>query len=44
MLKNYWNRYDYLIAQRTINNKTPLLAPNKWQQKKSDLFVKRVYD
>jgi pyocin large subunit-like protein len=30
--------------QRAIGSKTPVLALKEWQQKRPELFVKRVYD
>ena len=36
--------YNHYIPQRAIGAKTPIQTPKEWQQKKPDLFVKRVYD
>ena len=43
-LQNYWKLYNHHIPQRAIDGKTPIQALKEWQQKKPDLFVKRVYD
>jgi len=36
--------YNHHIPQRAIGSKTPILALKEWQQKRPELFVKRVYD
>ena len=41
---NYLKLYNHHIPQRTIGAKTPIQAFKEWQQKKPDLFVKRVSD
>jgi transposase InsO family protein len=43
-LQNYWKLYNHHIPQRAIDGNTPIQALKEWQQKKPDLFVKRVYD
>jgi transposase InsO family protein len=43
-LLNYLKLYNHHIPQRAIGSKTPIQALKEWQQKKPDLFVKRVYD
>lgn len=43
-LANYLKLYNHHIPQRAIGAKTPIQALKEWQQKKPDLFVKRVYD
>jgi transposase InsO family protein len=43
-LQNYLKLYNHHIPQRAIGSKTPILALKEWQQKRSELFVKRVYD
>jgi transposase InsO family protein len=43
-LQNYWKLYNHHIPQRAINGNTPIQELKEWQQKKPDLFVKRVYD
>jgi hypothetical protein len=41
---NYLKRYNHHIPPRAIEEKTPIQALKEWQQKKPDLFVKRIYD
>ena len=43
-LLNYLKLYNHHIPQRAIGSKTPLLALKQWQQKRPELFVKRIYD
>lgn len=43
-LLNYLKLYNHHTPQRAIGSKTPIQALKEWQQKKPDLFVKRVYD
>jgi uncharacterized membrane-anchored protein YhcB (DUF1043 family) len=43
-LQNYWKLYNHHIPQRAIDGNTPIQELKEWQQKKPDLFVKRVYD
>jgi transposase InsO family protein len=43
-LLNYLKLYNHHIPQRAIGSKTPILALKEWQQKRPELFVKRVYD
>ncbi|WP_305825853.1 integrase core domain-containing protein, partial [Massilia brevitalea] len=43
-LMNYLKLYNYHIPQRALDAKTPILALKEWQQKRPELFVKRVYD
>jgi transposase InsO family protein len=43
-LQNYWKLYNHHIPQRAIDGNTPIQALKEWQQKKPELFAKRVYD
>ena len=43
-LLNYLKLYNLHIPQRASGAKTPIQALKEWQQKKPELFVKRVYD
>lgn len=43
-LMNYLKLYNHHIAQRALDAKTPILALKEWQQKRPELFIKRVYD
>jgi hypothetical protein len=43
-LLNYLKLYNHHIPQRALDAKTPILALKEWQKKRSELFVKRVYD
>ena len=43
-LRNYLKIYNHNIPQRALNNETPIQAMKKWQVKKPELFVKRVYN
>ena len=43
-LLNYLNIYNHSIPQRALDNETPVQAMKKWQAKKVELFVKRVYN
>ncbi len=43
-LLNYLKLYNHHIPQRGLDAKTPVQAPKEWQQKRPELFVKRVYD
>jgi len=43
-LLNYLKLYNHHIPQRAIGSKTPVLELKEWQQKRPELFVKRVYD
>lgn len=43
-LRNYLKIYNHNISLRALDNATPFPAMKKWQEKKSELFVKRVYD
>ena len=40
----YLKTYNHSIAQRALKHLTPVAALKKWQQKKPELFVKRVYN
>jgi transposase InsO family protein len=42
-LQNYWPLYNHHIPQRAIDGNTPIQALKELQQKKHDLFAKRVY-
>ncbi len=44
MLNNDLKTYHHLIPQRALNHISPVQALKKWQAKKHELFVKRVYD
>jgi transposase InsO family protein len=43
-LLNYLKLYNHYIPQRALDARTPVLALKEWQQKRPELFVKRVYD
>ena len=43
-LLNYLKVYNHHVPQRAIGSKMPILALKDWQQKRPELFVKRVYD
>jgi len=43
-LLNYLKLYNHHIPQRAIGSKTRILALKEWQQKRPELFVKRVHD
>jgi len=43
-LLNYLKLYNHHIPQRAIGSKTLILALKEWQQKRPELFVKRVCD
>jgi hypothetical protein len=43
-LRNYLKIYNHNIPQRTLDNVKPIQAMKKWQEKKPELFVKRVYN
>lgn len=43
-LRNYLKIYHHNIPQRALDNETPIQAMKKWQEKKPELFVKRVYN
>jgi len=43
-LMNYLKLYNHHIPQRALDAKTPISALKEWQQKRPELFVKRVYD
>jgi len=43
-LLNYLKLYNHHIPKRAIGSKTPILPLKEWQQKRPELFVKRVYD
>ncbi|MDC8757115.1 integrase core domain-containing protein, partial [Janthinobacterium fluminis] len=42
-LLNYPKLYNHHIPQRAIGTKTPIQALKEWQDRKPELFVKRVY-
>lgn len=44
ILLNYLKLYNHHIPQRAIGSKTPVLVLKEWQQKRPELFIKRVYD
>ena len=44
MQQSHLKLYNHHIPQRAIGSKTPILALKEWQQKRPELFVKRVYD
>ena len=43
-LRNYLKIYNHSIPQRALKHQTPIQALKIWQEKKPDLFVKRVYN
>jgi hypothetical protein len=43
-LRSYLNIYHNSIPQRALKHLTPIQALKEWQQKKPELFVKRVYN
>jgi len=43
-LLNYLKLYNHHIPQRAIGARASIQTPNKWQQKKAELFARRVYD
>jgi hypothetical protein len=43
-LRNYLKLYNHYIPQRAIGSKTPIQGLKEWQQQKTDLFGKRVYE
>jgi Integrase core domain len=43
-LRNYAKIYNHSIPQRALKHQTPIQALKMWQEKKPDLFVKRVYN
>jgi transposase-like protein len=43
-LRNYLKIYNNNIPQRALKHQTPIQALKKWQDKKPELFVKRVYN
>jgi len=43
-LLNYLKLYNHHIPQHAIGSKTPIQTRKEWQEKKLELFVKRVYD
>ena len=43
-LLTYLKLYNHHIPQLAIGSKTPIQTLKEWQEKKPELFVKRVYD
>ena len=43
-LHNYVKIYNHNIPQRALNHHTPIQALKDWQEKRPNLFVKRVYN
>ena len=43
-LRNYLKIYNHSIPQRALKHQTPIQALKMWQEKKPNLFVKRVYN
>ena len=43
-LKLYLATYNHSIPQRALHHRTPIQALKAWQEKKPELFVKRVPD
>jgi transposase InsO family protein len=43
-LMHYLKAYNHHIPQRALNHKSPIQALKAWQEKKPELFVKRVYE
>ncbi len=44
ILKHYQWAYNHRIPQRTLGHLTPVQVLKEWQEKRPDLFVKRVYN
>ncbi len=42
-LLSYLNVYNHHIPQRALGHKSPVEALKKWQAKRPEIFVKRVY-
>jgi transposase InsO family protein len=43
-LRNYVKIYDHTIPQRALKQKTPIQALKEWNEKRPELFRKRVYN
>ena len=43
-LRNYVKIYNHNIPQRALKHHTPIQALKNWQEKRPNLFVKRVYN
>ncbi len=43
-LENYQWAYNHQIPQRALGHVTPIQALKAWQEKRPELFVKRVYN
>jgi len=43
-LENYQWAYNHRIPQRALGHVTPIQALKAWQEKRPELFVKRVYN
>jgi transposase InsO family protein len=43
-LRSYLKVYNHSIPQRALKHLTPIQALKEWQQKRPELFVKRVYN
>ena len=43
-LRNYVKIYNHNIPQRALQHQTPIQALKAWQEKRPNLFVKRVYN
>lgn len=43
-LRNYVKIYNHSIPQRALKHKTPVQALKEWQEKRPELFRKRVYN
>jgi transposase-like protein len=43
-LLNYMQVYNYHIPQKALKHQTPIQSLKMWQQKKPDIFVKKLYD
>ena len=43
-LRSYLGIYNHSIPQRALKHLTPIQALKKWQEKKPELFLKRVYN
>ena len=43
-LERYVKTYNQQIPQRALNHRSPVQALKEWQQKKPELFKKRVYN
>ena len=42
-LTHYLSTYNHSIPQRTLSHQTPIQSLKIWQEKRPDLFIKRVH-